>query len=185
MTCLRPPLFVLQEWERDYGIPGVAGPAFQAHLAEVWARLGVNVEEAVLTPTSDVLRRGCEALGYRLGVDYHITPKNARGCGNRCDTCNYGCVYSAKQSTLVQNAIDTKVNGIAITLSKPDALAGAVQNATNAKIPVVAFNSGLDAWSQAGAMMYFGQDETIAGTAHVPNMERPEEFDRLVLDFLS
>jgi 3-oxoadipate enol-lactonase len=27
--------------------------------------------------------------------------------------------------------------------------------------------------------------ETIVGTAHVPNMERPEEFDRLVLDFLS
>jgi pimeloyl-ACP methyl ester carboxylesterase len=27
--------------------------------------------------------------------------------------------------------------------------------------------------------------ETIAGTAHVANMERPEEFDRLVLDFLS
>ena len=26
--------------------------------------------------------------------------------------------------------------------------------------------------------------ETIAGTAHVPNMERPEEFDRLVLGFL-
>jgi pimeloyl-ACP methyl ester carboxylesterase len=24
----------------------------------------------------------------------------------------------------------------------------------------------------------------IAGTAHVPNMERPDEFDRLVLDFL-
>ena len=27
--------------------------------------------------------------------------------------------------------------------------------------------------------------ETIAGTAHVPNMERPEEFDRLVLEFLA
>ena len=26
--------------------------------------------------------------------------------------------------------------------------------------------------------------ETIAGTAHVPNMERPQEFDRLVLEFL-
>jgi pimeloyl-ACP methyl ester carboxylesterase len=26
--------------------------------------------------------------------------------------------------------------------------------------------------------------ETIVGTAHVPNMERPEEFDRLVLEFL-
>jgi len=27
--------------------------------------------------------------------------------------------------------------------------------------------------------------ETIAGTAHVPSMEKPDEFDRLVLDFLS
>jgi 3-oxoadipate enol-lactonase len=27
--------------------------------------------------------------------------------------------------------------------------------------------------------------ETILGTAHVPSMERPDEFDRLVLDFLS
>ena len=27
--------------------------------------------------------------------------------------------------------------------------------------------------------------EEIAGTAHVPNMERPEEFDRLVLEFLA
>jgi pimeloyl-ACP methyl ester carboxylesterase len=26
--------------------------------------------------------------------------------------------------------------------------------------------------------------ETIPGTAHVPSMERPDEFDRLVLDFL-
>jgi pimeloyl-ACP methyl ester carboxylesterase len=27
--------------------------------------------------------------------------------------------------------------------------------------------------------------ETIADTAHVPSMERPDEFDRLVLEFLS
>ena len=26
---------------------------------------------------------------------------------------------------------------------------------------------------------------TIAGAAHLPNLERPEEFDRIVLDFLS
>ena len=26
--------------------------------------------------------------------------------------------------------------------------------------------------------------EVIAGTAHAPNMERPEEFNRLLLDFL-
>ncbi|TME35764.1 MAG: sugar ABC transporter substrate-binding protein [Chloroflexi bacterium] len=91
-----------------------------------------------------------------------------KGAIAAADKDNIELIYSndpeaAKQSTLVQNAIDSKVNGIAITLSKPDALAGAVQNATNAKIPVVAFNSGLDAWSQTGAMMYFGQDENLAG----------------------
>jgi 3-oxoadipate enol-lactonase len=26
---------------------------------------------------------------------------------------------------------------------------------------------------------------TIAGAAHLPNLERPEEFDRIVLDFLA
>jgi 3-oxoadipate enol-lactonase len=29
-----------------------------------------------------------------------------------------------------------------------------------------------------------GQRATIAGAAHLPNLERPEEFDRIVLDFL-
>lgn len=27
--------------------------------------------------------------------------------------------------------------------------------------------------------------EVISGTAHLPNMEKPEEFNRLVFDFLS
>jgi len=29
------------------------------------------------------------------------------------------------------------------------------------------------------------RSELIAGTAHLPNMERPEEFNRLVLEFLT
>src|SRR2546422_10530212 len=63
MKCLRPPRFTLEEWERAHGIPGVAGPAFRAYLDEVWTRLGVNTEEAVMNPTSQVLHRGCAALG--------------------------------------------------------------------------------------------------------------------------
>jgi simple sugar transport system substrate-binding protein len=57
------------------------------------------------------------------------------------------------------------VDGIATTLVTPDALAGAVKSATDAKIPVVGFNSGLDQYQQLGALMYFGSDETLAGTA--------------------
>ncbi len=57
------------------------------------------------------------------------------------------------------------MDGIATTLSTPDALAGAVQKATAAGIPVVSFNAGLDRYKELGALMYFGSDETIAGEA--------------------
>jgi simple sugar transport system substrate-binding protein len=55
------------------------------------------------------------------------------------------------------------VDGIATTLATPDALAGAVKAATAAKIPVVAFNSGIDQYKKTGALMYFGSDENLAG----------------------
>jgi simple sugar transport system substrate-binding protein len=69
----------------------------------------------------------------------------------------------SKQATLIQNAIDSKVNGIATTLATPDALKGAVQAAKSANIPVVAFNSGIDQYAETGASMYFGSDENLAG----------------------
>jgi len=69
------------------------------------------------------------------------------------------------QSTLIQNAVDSKVDGIATTLVTPDALAGVVGKATKAGIPVVGFNSGIDAYQKLGALMYFGSDETVAGNA--------------------
>ncbi len=111
MTCLRPPAWALEEWERDFGLRGLTGATFQGYVDEVWARLGVGVEESVRTPPSEVLARGCEALGLRDGVDYHVTPKNARACRNRCDYCYFGCVFSAKQSTLVTYLPDAQRHG--------------------------------------------------------------------------
>jgi simple sugar transport system substrate-binding protein len=70
-----------------------------------------------------------------------------------------------KQAGLIQNAVDSKVDGIATTLVTPDALADAVASATKAKIPVVGFNSGIDAYQKLGALMYFGSDESLAGQA--------------------
>ena len=69
------------------------------------------------------------------------------------------------QATLIQNAVDSKVDGIASTLVTPDALAAAVKTATDAGIPVVGFNSGIDAWKELGALTYFGSDENLAGNA--------------------
>jgi simple sugar transport system substrate-binding protein len=72
---------------------------------------------------------------------------------------------SSKQATLIQNAIDSKVNGIATTMANPDAISGSIKAATAADIPVAAFNAGLDFYKPAGALMYFGSDEAVAGEA--------------------
>jgi pimeloyl-ACP methyl ester carboxylesterase len=43
----------------------------------------------------------------------------------------------------------------------------------------------LEIAERLGAEIPNARRETIAETAHVPSMERPEEFDRIVLEFLS
>ncbi|MFE7764649.1 sugar ABC transporter substrate-binding protein [Streptomyces sp. NPDC057438] len=83
---------------------------------------------------------------------------------------NIELIYSADpnagtQANLVQNAIDQKVDGIAITLAKPDAMKDVVAKATKAGIPVVGLNSGLSDWQNLGLMSFFGQDESVAGEA--------------------
>jgi len=69
------------------------------------------------------------------------------------------------EATLVQNAVDSKVDGIAVTLLSPDTMKDSMAAATSAGIPVVAFNTGIDQYKQLGAIMYYGSDETVAGKA--------------------
>jgi simple sugar transport system substrate-binding protein len=68
-----------------------------------------------------------------------------------------------EQATLVQNAIDSKVNGIAVTLSNASAVIPVAKKAADAGIQVVVFNQGINDYKTAGAKMYFGSDETLAG----------------------
>jgi simple sugar transport system substrate-binding protein len=70
---------------------------------------------------------------------------------------------SANQANLIQSAIDSKVDGIAVTLPDPPALIPVVKKAIAAGIPVVAFNAGITSFEQSGALDYFGSDETVAG----------------------
>ncbi|TDQ54207.1 substrate-binding domain-containing protein [Actinorugispora endophytica] len=97
----------------------------------------------------DLVRAGAEDAAAKSGVtlEYFSDPEAAR------------------QATLIQAAVDKGVDGIAITLAKPDALQGAIDNAAAAGIPVVGFNAGIDHWQDAGLIEYFGTDETLAGEA--------------------
>ncbi len=68
-----------------------------------------------------------------------------------------------EQATLVQNAIDARVAGIAVTLSNADAVIPVAKRAADGGIPVVVFNQGIDQYQDAGSKMYFGSDEQLAG----------------------
>jgi len=72
---------------------------------------------------------------------------------------------AAGQADLVRDAIRDKVDGIAVTLAKPDAMKSVIGQAKAADIPVVGLNSGIDAWRSEGLLEYFGQDESVAGRA--------------------
>ena len=95
----------------------------------------------------DLVRKGAETAAAKDNIDlrYSADPE------------------APNQANLVQTAIDSKVDGIALTLAKPDAMAPAVAAATTAGIPVVALNAGFDVWKSLGVQQYFGQDETLAG----------------------
>ncbi|MGW1692545.1 sugar ABC transporter substrate-binding protein [Streptomyces sp. NPDC002399] len=70
-----------------------------------------------------------------------------------------------QQAQLVQAAIDQKVDGLIVTLAKPDAMKDVVAKATKAGIPVITVNSGSAESKQFGALSHIGQDESIAGEA--------------------
>jgi len=111
---------------------------------------------------------------YTIAMITHETPgdtfwdKIRAGAQAAAKKDNIDLKYSndpdaTRQAALIQNAVDSKVAGIATTLATPDALKSAVASALAAKIPVVAFNSGISQYASLGAMEYFGSDETLAG----------------------
>ncbi|MER7203165.1 sugar ABC transporter substrate-binding protein [Streptomyces sp. CB01635] len=70
-----------------------------------------------------------------------------------------------QQAQLVDAAVDKKVDGLIVTLAKPDAMKAAVARAEKAGIPVITVNSGSEESKKFGALTHIGQDETIAGRA--------------------
>lgn len=97
----------------------------------------------------DLVRKGAETAAKKDNIELRYS--------NDPDAPN--------QANLVQNAIDSGVQGIAVTLAKPDAMQGAVHNAVDKGIPVVGLNSGFADWKAMGAKEFFGQDEYMAGQA--------------------
>jgi len=97
----------------------------------------------------DIIRKGAEAASAKDNVDFKYSSDPSSG----------------NQANLIQSAIDSKVDGIAVTLPDPPALEPAVKKAIAAGIPVVAFNAGIGSYASSGVLSYFGSDESLAGQA--------------------
>jgi simple sugar transport system substrate-binding protein len=97
----------------------------------------------------DIVRKGAEEASAKDNVELLYTSDPEAG----------------RQAQLVQQAIDQKVDGIAVTLATPDALKDVLKKATDAGIPVVSLNAGEGVSAQLGAFTHFGSNEKLAGEA--------------------
>ncbi|MFC8080801.1 substrate-binding domain-containing protein [Streptomyces sp. NPDC057307] len=70
-----------------------------------------------------------------------------------------------EQAQLIQSYIDQDVDGLVVSLAKPEAVKAVLAKATAAGIPVVTINSGAEFSEPFGALSHIGQDEAIAGEA--------------------
>src|SRR5580704_5174406 len=94
--CKRTPDAILDLWARKYGVVGAGvddlRPAFEA----IERDLSVSeIPVSMRNANNDLLRAGCEALGWRGGPLKH----NRVGC-QQSGFCELGCAYDAKQNAL-------------------------------------------------------------------------------------
>lgn len=97
----------------------------------------------------DIVKKGAQAAAHK---------DNAKLLYSNSDD-------GSKQARLVETAINQDVDGIVVTLAKPEAMKSAVQKAVDQGIPVVTINSGAAKSKEYGALAHYGQEETVAGEA--------------------
>ncbi|MCX4584744.1 sugar ABC transporter substrate-binding protein [Streptomyces sp. NBC_01481] len=97
----------------------------------------------------DIVQSGAKQAARKDNVEFlYANDKEAKG-----------------QAELVQSFVDKKVDGIVVTLAKPEAMKDVLGKAAAAGIPVVTINSGAEFSAKFGALSHVGQDESVAGEA--------------------
>lgn len=145
------PMMALSACSSTGGRPDAAGNAGGGGQAATTERITIAlVTHAAPGDTFwDIVRKGAEEASAKDNVELLYTSDPEGG----------------RQAQLIQQAIDQKVDGIAVTLAKPDALKEVLAKATAAGIPIVSINAGESVSAQLGAFTHFGSNEMLAGAA--------------------
>lgn len=92
-TCYRTPDRILQLWRRRHGLE-LTAEELAPHFEAVEQRLSITEWPAgMANPNNQVLRRGCDALGWASST----LKRNVRGCANS-GYCGLGCPVDGKQA---------------------------------------------------------------------------------------
>ncbi|EKF73188.1 GMC oxidoreductase family protein [Alcanivorax hongdengensis A-11-3] len=95
-SSFRTPRETLQHWHDRYGVKGLDRETLDPWFERMEKRLNISKWAMPPNANNDVLRKGCEAMGWRWAV----IPRNVSGCWN-IGYCGMGCPTNAKQSMLV------------------------------------------------------------------------------------
>jgi len=95
-SSFRTPDQTLEHWAKEHNVKGHGSAEMAPWFEKMEQRLGVAPWVMPPNANNDVIRNGCEALGY----SWKVIPRNVRGCWN-LGYCGMGCPTNAKQSMLV------------------------------------------------------------------------------------
>ncbi|MGN8274643.1 GMC family oxidoreductase N-terminal domain-containing protein [Pseudomonas sp. SMN5] len=95
-SSFRTPDQTLYHWAAEHQVKGHSPAEMAPWFEQMEQRLGVAPWLIPPNANNDVIRKGCEQLGY----SWHVIPRNVRGCWN-LGYCGLGCPSNAKQSMLV------------------------------------------------------------------------------------
>ncbi|MBC9712812.1 substrate-binding domain-containing protein [Streptomyces sp. TRM66268-LWL] len=104
----------------------------------------------------DIVQKGAKAAAAKDNVEFLYASDD----------------QAKEQAALVQSYIDKKVDGIVVTLAKPEAMKDVLGKAKTAGIPVITINSGGQFAKEYGALNHVGQDESVAGEAVGAELEQ-------------
>jgi simple sugar transport system substrate-binding protein len=116
-----------------------------------------NVDIAVVThgeasdPFWAVVKKGIDEAARQMGATVTYSSPD---------------VYEpVRMRELIEVAVAGRPDGLVVTIPDADTLAPALAQAANAGIPIVAFNTGRNAYRRVGALLYVGEPEYDAAFA--------------------
>ncbi|HLD67491.1 MAG TPA: GMC family oxidoreductase [Pseudomonas sp.] len=105
-SSFRTPEPTLEHWAKEHSVVGHSPAEMAPWFEQMEQRLGVAPWAVPPNPNNDVIRSGCDKLGYH----WKVIPRNVRGCWN-LGYCGMGCPTNAKQSMLVTSIPATLEKG--------------------------------------------------------------------------